>query len=78
MIGNYLREYKLVLLGHAKVGKTSLIHQLIGSTFCEEYDPTIEDAYRKQVEIDERNVLLELLDTSGSGTLYSNQTISLV
>jgi GTPase KRas protein len=36
------------------------------SLLCEqEYDPTIEDSYRKQVSIDERTALLDILDTAG-------------
>lgn len=31
----------------------------------EEYDPTIEDSYRKQVVIDNLSCLLEILDTAG-------------
>ena len=31
----------------------------------EEYDPTIEDSYRKQVVIDGHTCLLEILDTAG-------------
>eukprot|EP01091_Cochliopodium_minus_P005356 TRINITY_DN152_c0_g1_i1.p1 TRINITY_DN152_c0_g1~~TRINITY_DN152_c0_g1_i1.p1 ORF type:complete len:162 (-),score=58.85 TRINITY_DN152_c0_g1_i1:81-566(-) len=31
----------------------------------EEYDPTIEDSYRKQVSIDDEICLLDLLDTAG-------------
>jgi Ras family protein len=30
-----------------------------------EYDPTIEDSYRKQVTIDEETCLLDILDTAG-------------
>ena len=31
----------------------------------EEYDPTIEDCYRKQVVIDDQTCLLDILDTAG-------------
>ena len=40
------------------------ISQLITS-FVDEYDPTIEDSYRKQVVIDGETCLLDILDTAG-------------
>lgn len=33
--------------------------------FCETYDPTIEDSYRKQVVIDQQSCMLEIVDTAG-------------
>jgi len=30
------------------------------------YDPTIEDSYRKQVEVDGHQCMLEILDTAGT------------
>jgi GTPase KRas protein len=33
--------------------------------FVETYDPTIEDSYRKQVQIDSQSCMLEVLDTAG-------------
>ena len=33
--------------------------------FIDEYDPTIEDSYRKQVTIDDETCLLDILDTAG-------------
>jgi GTPase KRas protein len=33
--------------------------------FVETYDPTIEDSYRKQVQIDNQACMLEVLDTAG-------------
>lgn len=33
--------------------------------YFESYDPTIEDSYRKQVEVDGQTVELEILDTAG-------------
>jgi GTPase KRas len=59
------REYKLVMLGEGGVGKSALTIQLISNHFVEEYDPTIEDYYRKQVEVDGSTCLLDILDTAG-------------
>ena len=44
-----MTEYKLVVVGAGGVGKSALTIQLIQNHFVEEYDPTIEDSYRKQV-----------------------------
>ena len=32
----------------------------------EKYDPTTEDSYRKQVEVDGQQCMLEILDTAGT------------
>ena len=42
----FLREYKLVVVGGGGVGKSCLTIQLIQSHFVDEYDPTIEGAFR--------------------------------
>jgi len=39
--------------------------QLIQNHSVDEYDPTIEDSYRKQVVIDGQTCLLDILDTAG-------------
>ena len=41
----FLREYKLVVVGGGGVGKSCLTIQLIQSHFVDEYDPTIEGAH---------------------------------
>lgn len=38
----FLREYRLVVVGGGGVGKSCLTIQLIQSHFVDEYDPTIE------------------------------------
>jgi len=43
--------YKVVVLGSGGVGKSAIVIQFIQNHFIEEYDPTIEDSYRKQVTI---------------------------
>ncbi|KAI9357203.1 ras-like protein 1, partial [Pilaira anomala] len=60
-----VREYKLVMVGGGGVGKSALTIQFIQSHFVDEYDPTIEDSYRKQCVIDEETALLDVLDTAG-------------
>ncbi|KDO19758.1 hypothetical protein SPRG_15092 [Saprolegnia parasitica CBS 223.65] len=59
------REYKLVVLGSGGVGKSALVIRLVTDNFLEDYDPTIEDSYRKQVVIDQKQALLDILDTAG-------------
>jgi small GTP-binding protein len=61
-----LREYKLVVLGSGGVGKSALTVQFVQGIFVEKYDPTIEDSYRKQVEIEGTQCMLEILDTAGT------------
>uniref|UniRef100_A0A1I8IQF1 small monomeric GTPase n=1 Tax=Macrostomum lignano TaxID=282301 RepID=A0A1I8IQF1_9PLAT len=61
-----MREYKLVVLGSGGVGKSALTVQFVQGIFVEKYDPTIEDSYRKQVEIDSSQCMLEILDTAGT------------
>eukprot|EP01120_Amphizonella_sp_Union-15-10_P012630 TRINITY_DN564_c0_g1_i1.p1 TRINITY_DN564_c0_g1~~TRINITY_DN564_c0_g1_i1.p1 ORF type:complete len:203 (-),score=57.32 TRINITY_DN564_c0_g1_i1:88-666(-) len=60
-----MTEYKLVIVGGGGVGKSALTIQLIQNHFVDEYDPTIEDSYRKQVTIDDQTCLLDILDTAG-------------
>lgn len=61
-----MREYKLVVLGSGGVGKSALTVQFVQGIFVEKYDPTIEDSYRKQVEVDGSQCMLEILDTAGT------------
>jgi len=46
-------------------GKSALTIQLVSHRFAEIYDPTIEDTYRKQVTVDSRACMLDILDTAG-------------
>ncbi|KAK0410656.1 hypothetical protein QR680_005257 [Steinernema hermaphroditum] len=61
-----MREFKVVVLGSGGVGKSALTVQFVSNTFIEKYDPTIEDFYRKEIEIDGQPCVLEILDTAGT------------
>lgn len=65
MSGEQDRQYKLVVVGGGGVGKSALTIQFIQSHFVQDYDPTIEDSYRKQCVIDDRVAHLDILDTAG-------------
>jgi GTPase KRas protein len=58
-------EYKIVVVGSGGVGKSALTISFVQNHFIEEYDPTIEDSYRKQVAVDEEPCFLNILDTAG-------------
>eukprot|EP00013_Stygamoeba_regulata_P020627 CAMPEP_0177661060 /NCGR_PEP_ID=MMETSP0447-20121125/18432_1 /TAXON_ID=0 /ORGANISM="Stygamoeba regulata, Strain BSH-02190019" /LENGTH=205 /DNA_ID=CAMNT_0019166287 /DNA_START=129 /DNA_END=746 /DNA_ORIENTATION=- len=59
-------ELKCTILGEGGVGKSTAVIRYVSNYFVEEYDPTIEDSYRKTVvNRDGQAVLLEMLDTAG-------------
>lgn len=60
-----MRDYKLVVLGAGGVGKSCLTVQFVQGVYLDTYDPTIEDSYRKTMEIDNKVFDLEILDTAG-------------
>ncbi|KYQ89337.1 small GTPase [Tieghemostelium lacteum] len=59
------RQYKLVMLGIGGVGKSSVSMRFVQGQFTPDYDPTIEDAYVTQHEIDGKHIKIEILDTAG-------------
>jgi len=59
------QEHKLVVLGSGGVGKSAISIQFVRNQFVKEYNPTIEESYRKQVTIDGLTCMLDILDTAG-------------
>ena len=49
--------------------KSALTIQLLQNHFLSEYEPTIEDTYRKQVVVDSQISLLDILDSGGQEDL---------
>mmetsp|Transcript_20307 Transcript_20307/g.77755 ORF Transcript_20307/g.77755 Transcript_20307/m.77755 type:complete len:208 (-) Transcript_20307:114-737(-) len=62
-------EHKMCLLGIDNVGKTSLAVRFLQGAFIGKYDPTIEDSYRKNVQISGVHYLVEILDMAGKEQL---------
>jgi small GTP-binding protein len=61
-----VEKHKIVLLGDGGVGKSCITIQFCLKQFMPDYDPTIENIYRKPLTIDGRITMLEILDTAGT------------
>lgn len=61
-----MKELKIVVMGSGGVGKSALTLRFVSGNFVESYDPTVEDYYRKQIELEQSMVTLEILDTAGT------------
>jgi len=62
------QDLRIVIVGSGGVGKSASVIQFVQHVFVEEYDPTIEDSYRKMVELNHEvdySVLVDILDTAG-------------
>ena len=59
------KEIQVVVIGGGGVGKSALTVQFIQGHFIDEYDPTIEDSYRKDCTVDGTSLSLDILDTAG-------------
>ena len=58
-------DCKIVVFGAGAVGKSALTIQFVQGYFITDYDPTIEDAYKRVLNVDGENVQLDILDTAG-------------
>ncbi|CAH8661781.1 unnamed protein product [Schistosoma rodhaini] len=59
-------EVRIVFLGSAKVGKTSIIQRFLYNHFETKYTPTVEDIHSKKFIVRNHIVKLVLIDTAGS------------
>ncbi|KAJ6244646.1 ras-like protein [Anaeramoeba flamelloides] len=58
-------RFKIVLLGGSGVGKSAITLMFLQGTFLSEYDPTLEETFRKTMTIENKSCLLDILDTAG-------------
>ncbi|KAG6369389.1 P-loop containing nucleoside triphosphate hydrolase protein [Boletus reticuloceps] len=61
-----MRHFNVVVLGAGGVGKSALTVRFVQDVFLETYDPTIEEAYRRILDVDGVKASLEVLDTAGA------------
>lgn len=60
-------EYKVTLLGAGGVGKSALTLRVISGVFTPTYNPTIEDYYRHESNVEGiGQCIVEILDTAGT------------
>jgi len=62
---DHLDPFNVVVMGTGSVGKSALVVQFTTNTFVEDYDPTVEDSFRKDVLVDGKTSVLDILDTAG-------------
>ena len=69
-------EYKVTLLGAGGVGKSALTLRIISGQFTPTYNPTIEDYYRHDTNVDGvGQCIVEILDTAGTEQFASMQQL---
>lgn len=70
-------RHKVVVMGAAKVGKTSLISQFLYGTFTEKYKRTIEEMHHADFNVSGVPLTLDILDTSGSYEFPAMRALSI-
>jgi small GTP-binding protein len=58
-------SFKLAILGPGSVGKSAITLKFAQGVFINDYDPTIEDVYRKSTAVDGTACMMDILDTAG-------------
>lgn len=62
---NKIRTIKLGVIGPQAVGKSALTVRYVRKVFIDEYLPSIEDLYKRNISIDGQQVEINILDSSG-------------
>lgn len=70
-------RHKIVVMGAAKVGKSSLITQFLYSTFSPKYKRTVEEMHHGHFSVGGVNLTLDILDTSGSYEFPAMRALSI-
>ncbi|XP_059056960.1 ras-related protein Rap-1 [Achroia grisella] len=70
-------RHKIVVLGAAKVGKSSLITQFLYGTFSTKYKRTIEEMHHGDFNVSGVRLTLDILDTSGAYEFPAMRALSM-
>ncbi|ALC49920.1 CG13375 [Drosophila busckii] len=76
-IGPANARHKIVVMGSAKVGKTSIITQFLYNTFTTKYKRTIEEMHQGNFSIAGVSLTLDILDTAGSYEFPAMRALSI-
>ncbi|KAF9054699.1 ras protein [Panaeolus papilionaceus] len=60
--------YKIVVVGAQGSGKSSLIQRFAFNNFASDYEPTLEDEFRKLCNVDDEPALLGIINTAPQET----------
>ena len=55
----------IVVIGLGGVGKSAIILKFLRGKFITDYDPTIEETYRKDIIVDGKPFTISIIDTAG-------------
>lgn len=70
-------RHKIVVMGAAKVGKSSLISQFLYGTFSPKYKRTVEEMHRGDFSVAGVTLTLDILDTSGAYEFPAMRALSI-
>lgn len=70
-------RHKIVVMGAAKVGKSSIITQFLYGTFSSKYKRTIEEMHHGDFNVDGVHLTLDILDTSGAYEFPAMRALSI-
>ncbi|XP_034111809.1 ras-related protein Rap-2b isoform X1 [Drosophila albomicans] len=76
-IGPANARHKIVVMGAAKVGKTSIITQFLYNIFTTKYKRTIEEMHQGNFSIAGVSLTLDILDTAGSYEFPAMRALSI-
>jgi len=66
MKDDHNKPFKVIVFGEAGVGKSALSIRYVCQEFSSTYEPTIEDKYQTDIEVDSCPIKVEVIDTAGN------------
>lgn len=71
-------QHRVVMMGAARVGKTSIISQFLYDRYQSRYQQTVEELHRGEYELpDGASLTLDILDTSGAFQFPAMRALSI-
>lgn len=71
-------QHRVVMMGSARVGKSSIISQFLYDKYLSRYRQTVEELHRGEYELDDGSALtLDILDTSGAYQFPAMRALSI-